>query len=113
MSKSISFQEIGSLVATFFAEDGVEVGQVVEMTDNQTVGTAENGGSFSGVVLNLANDGVATVQVGGFATVKAEGVTAGKVNLVAGDDGCVVEGGSVGYTVVSADEVNGTAVILL
>lgn len=114
MGKQVSYGEIGSVVASFFASN-VAVGQVVEVTANDTVAVPASGKSFSGVVIGVSDDGMAAVQVKGFATVMTDkDVDAGKVILVTDDDGTVAEGTSgTSYMVVTSDNTAGTAVILL
>ena len=51
MSK-VSFEEIGSVAATFLAEEGVEAGSVVGITDNGQVGPCQASGDFCGVALD-------------------------------------------------------------
>ena len=46
MSK-ISFEDIGSVVATFLADSGVKGGQVVKLTGNGQVGPCSAGDAFA------------------------------------------------------------------
>ena len=68
MSK-ISFEDIGSVVATFLADSGVKGGQVVKLTGNGQVGPCSAGDAFCGVALE-PRAGMAAVQVKGFVPVK-------------------------------------------
>ena len=86
MSK-ISFEDIGNLMATFYAEEGVQDGQVVKMTGNGTVGPCGEGDAFCGVA-GMPRAGIAGVQVGGFVKVPATmPMSVGMVGLVADGKG--------------------------
>lgn len=45
----VSFEEIGAVAATFFAQKEVKAGQVVKMTGNGQVGPCSAGDKFCGV----------------------------------------------------------------
>ena len=62
MSK-ISFEDIGSVVATFLADSGVKGGQVVKLTGNGQVGPCSAGDAFCGVALvaEVRDDGSAVI----------------------------------------------------
>lgn len=112
MSK-ISFEDIGNLMATFYAEEGVQDGQVVKMTGNGTVGPCGVGDVFCGVA-GMPRAGVAGVQVGGFVRVPATmPLNAGMVGLVADGKGGVKTGEGVTVLVAEVDTVKNTAVICL
>lgn len=112
MSK-ISFEDIGSLMATFYAEDGVQDGQVVKMTGNGTVGPCGEGDQFCGVA-GMPRAGMVGVQVGGFVRVPATmPLNAGTVNLAADGKGGVKAGNGIAVLVVEVDTANNTAVICL
>lgn len=64
----VSFEEIGAVAATFFAQKEVKAGQVVKMTGNGQVGPCSAGDKFCGVALSNEN-GCAGVQVKGFCPV--------------------------------------------
>ena len=107
MSK-ISFEDIGAVVATFAAEEGVGGGQVVKVTGEGTVGPCGDGMAFQ------PRKGMAAVQVKGFLTVSTTGtLTLGWVNLAADGKGGVkkVSSGGVAALVVSASDTG--AVICL
>ena len=97
--KKVSFEEIGAVVATFLAGENAKKGQMVGLSAGDTV------------------DGVASVQVSGFARVPCSdaGVTPGWVTLTADGTGGVKKAASGGreYLVVSADADAQTAVVLL
>ena len=48
----VSFEEIGAVAATFFAQKEVKAGQVVKMTGNGQVGPCSTGDKFCGVALS-------------------------------------------------------------
>lgn len=113
MSK-ISFEDIGNLMATFYAQEGVQDGQVVKLTGNGTVGPCQEGDAFCGVA-GTPRNGAVGVQVGGFVKVAATmPLDVGKVSLVADGTGGVKAGenGTV-VLVVDADTAENTAVICL
>lgn len=112
MSK-ISFEDIGNLMATFYAEEGVQDGQVVKMTGNGTVGTCGDGDAFCGVA-GMPRSGVVGVQVGGFVKVPATmPMSVGMVSLVADGKGGVKAGDGITALVAEVDTVKNTAVICL
>ena len=101
--KRVSFDGIGQVLATFEAEEGVKAGQTVEMSGDGTVKLCANGKRPAGV------------QVRGFVTVKAAGVTAGWVKLSADGSGGMKVDESMGveHLVAEADDTAGTIVVLL
>lgn len=112
MSK-ISFEDIGSLMATFCAEEGVQDGQVVKMTENGTVGPCGAGDLFCGAA-SMPRAGIVGVQVGGFVKVPATTpLSVGMVGLVADGKGGVKAGDGITVLVAEVDTVNNTAVICL
>ena len=112
MSK-ISFEDIGSLMATFYAHDGVQDGQVVKMTGNGTVGPCSAGDIFCGVA-GMPRNGAVGVRVGGFVKVAATlPLSVGKVGLVADGKGGVKAGDGISVLVADVDTVEKTAVICL
>ena len=130
MSKRVSFEEIGGVMATFLAGEGVKKGQMVTIAAGSTVGACVEGGAFCGVALDVAEDGAASVQVRGFAQVpvSGEGVAPGWTALTAdGLGGLKAAGAAAGQgqesraaeeesrelLVVCVDEDAGTAVVLL
>ena len=109
----VSFEDIGAVVATFAAAEGVKGGQVVKLTGNGTVGPCGQGEAFCGVALEPRQGGAA-VQVKGFVEVKATGLSVGWAALAADGTGGVepaAEGG-VQALVVSAGG-DGRAVLCL
>ena len=113
MSK-ISFEDIGNLMATFYAEEGVQDGQVVKMTGNGTVGPCGAGDLFCGVA-GTPRAGIAGVQVGGFVKVPATmPLSVGMIGLVADGKGGVKTGeNGTAVLVVDVDTAENTAVICL
>ena len=87
----VAFDEIGAVTATFLTTGTLRKGDVVEVSGEKTVGPCSDAGRFCGVALDVAADGAAAVQVGGFLRVKVsgEGVTPGRVSLVADGTGGV------------------------
>lgn len=110
----VSFEEIGAVTATFFAQKEVAAGQVVKMTGNGEVGPCESGDRFCGVALSNQN-GCAGVQVKGFVTAAVTGVVnLGRTALAAdGSGGVMAAEGGVDCLVVSVDAAGKTAVLCL
>ena len=110
----VSFEQAGSLMVTFFAEDGVQDGHVVKVSANGTVAPCAQGDSFCGVAGAVRN-GAVGVQVDGFVKVAATlPLELGKVGLVADGKGGVMAGeDGVCALVVDVDTVANTAVICL
>ncbi|MBE6957059.1 MAG: hypothetical protein E7450_06370 [Ruminococcaceae bacterium] len=112
MSK-ISFDDIGNVMATFYADEGVEDGQVVKVTANGTVGPCAQGDVFCGVA-GQARKGAVAVQVGGFMQVGITGeVGLGRVKLAADGKGGVQADDSGVEALVVQTEQDGKAVICL
>ncbi len=105
MSK-VSFEGIGEVAATFWAEGEVQAGQVVKVSGNAAVKACADGEKFCGVALGSPKGGCVAVQTGGFAQVKCadSAVTVGYVGLAADGQGGVkkAEGGKE-YLVVADD----------
>ena len=112
MSK-ISFEDIGSVVATFLADSGVKGGQVVKLTGNGQVGPCSAGDAFCGVALEPRKGGAA-VQVKGFVTVPYTGeLTLGWATLAAdGSGGVKANATGVTALVVSVDGESSAVVCL-
>lgn len=112
--KQVSFEGIGQVLATFQAGEGVVEGHTVRVSGNGIVEPCTDGGSVDGVAVVVKN-GCAAVQVRGFATVKATGVTAGRVKLSADASGGMKtdEEGGTPYLVAEADTTAGTIAVLL
>ena len=101
----MSFEDIGAVVATCQAGEGVQGGDVVIMTDKAAVGPCADGGKFCGVALQ-PRCGMAGVQFKGFMKVKSEGaLTVGWAKLVGdGKGGVRAAADGVEALVVSAGE---------
>lgn len=113
--KQVSFEEIGSVVATFQCDEAIPCGAVVAMGNSGAVEGCDAGDTFCGVALADSDDLVA-VQVKGFCTVAISGsVVVGYVTLAADGDGGVktVTSGGRSILVVEVDSTEGTAVICL
>lgn len=112
MSK-ISFEDIGSLMATFRSDESVRDGEVVKLIGGGMVGGCEEGDVFCGVA-GMPRNGAAGVQVKGFMKVKATlPLSVGMVGLVADGMGGVKAGDGVTALVADVDTVERTAVICL
>jgi hypothetical protein len=110
---NVSFEEIGRLAVTFAAGETLAAGQVCKVSGNGAVDACAEGEDFCGIAEGVRN-GVAAVQVAGFATVAVSGsVGVGYVSLCADGQGGVKAGSGREYLVVSVDENAGTAVIML
>lgn len=116
---NISFEEIGGVVATFYADWDVQRGHVVGLSGQKKVGVMAEGQAVCGVALEVSQDGMACVQVRGFATLEysGEGVAPGWVALVSDGSGGVRKAGAgeAGQErlVVETDPAAMTAVVLL
>ena len=111
----VSFDDIGGVVATFAAQEGMsQEEQVVKLTANGEVGPCADGDAFCGVALSGA-DGFAGVQVKGFVEVKTTGeVALGWVKLAAdGNGGVKADDSGREYLVVNYDSAAAAAVVYL
>lgn len=113
MSK-VSFEGIGEMAATFYAEEGVKAGQVVKVSGDSTVAPCATGDRFWGVAVN-ASGGCAGVQVKGFARVSCADstVTVGYVKLAADGNGGVKKATAGDEYMVIADDGAGSITIAL
>lgn len=114
MSK-VSFEDIGAVIATFAAKDGVKPGQMVKITANGEVGACSANDAFAGQAQSVRG-GFAGVQVKGFLTLPITGsVALGRVSLAADGTGGVqtASTGGVPALVVSVDAAAKTAVVCL
>ena len=113
----VSFEEIGQVLVTCQAGDGVAVGGVVKMNGNGTVAPCAAGERFCGVAVGLEEDGCAAVQVKGFVTVPCADSTVapGWAALTAdGTQGVKTAGsGDKGGEVLVVSVENGSAVVCL
>jgi hypothetical protein len=108
----VSFEGIGEMLVTCYAESGTARGMVVKMTDNGEVGPCSAGDRFCGVAVSVAEDSFAAVQMGGLGTVGYSGgaPVVGWVKLSADATGGVAvdETSGVAHLVVSVDSAAGT-----
>ncbi len=110
-----SYEQIGTVCATFSCPGNVTVGQVCNVVAYNTVGSCSDDSSFCGVVMNK-RDGCAAVALQGFVTVPYTGIVppAGYTPLAADGNGNVmVSSGSTPYLVVSVNTTAQTVTFLL
>lgn len=114
MKKKISFEEIGALTVTFYAEEGVTAGQVVKLSQDSTVGACTAGDWICGAA-TWTEDGYAAVQLKGFVEVPYTGsVELGWNKLAAdGKGGVTVNEEGADHLVAALDAASGIAVICL
>lgn len=113
--KQVSFEDMGSVVVTFAAQEGMEnKGQVVKMTANGQVGPCGAGEQFCGVALSGKGE-FAAVQVKGFVETAVTGeVGLGWVKLSAdGSGGVKADSNGRECLVVEYDSTAGAAVLCL
>ena len=117
---NISFDGIGEVIATFAVEAEAELapGDAVVITGDGEVGLGSDGGQICGVVVSVAEDGCAGVQIDGLVRVNYSGSSAPTVgwDLISTDGAGNIkaaESGGVSCMVVSVDEQAKTAVIKL
>ncbi len=93
---NISYEEIGQVLVTCQAAEGVGEGAVVKMGEDGKTAPCTAGERFCGQCLSVAEDGYAGVQVGGFVTVACAdaGVKPGWVKLTANGTGGVKKAGT-------------------
>lgn len=111
MSK-FSFEDIGAVVATFGAEEGVTGGQVVKVSANGTVAPCAAGDAFCGVALEPRKGGAA-VQVKGFVTVSCTGGLALGWATLAADGNGGVKTADTGVTALVVSAADTGAVLCL
>ena len=100
---NVSFEDIGAVIATFAAQEGVKAGQVVKITANGEVGACSANDRFCGVV-GAVEDGFAAVQLRGFVQVSYTGaVTTGWNKLAADGKGGVTPYAS-GWDILVVDK---------
>ena len=113
MSK-VSFEDIGSVVATFKVDEGVVEGDAVKVTTAGSVGFCGKGEWFCGTIKKIRKD-VASVQLRGFMEVKTEvPINPGHVKLVSNGHGGVQSADEgMDALVVKMNYVTQTAIIYL
>ncbi len=96
MKNKVSFEGIGQVTATFYANEGVKAGGVVKLGGDSTAAPCAAGEKFCGVALTDGKDGCAAVQISGCAAVPCadSAVTVGYVALTADGSGGVKKAGS-------------------
>lgn len=72
---SLSFRGYNENFLTFKAASGLEAGQLVKMSDNETVTACTEGDPFMGLAVSVKN-GYATVQMSGYAIFSYVSMTA-------------------------------------
>lgn len=110
-----SYEQIGTVCATFACADDVKTGEVCRMHSNCCVCRVEEDGAFEGVVMSRRGD-CATVAVQGFVTVPYTGTVppVGYQSLIANELGGVYFDASGNrYLVVDVDETNNTVTFML
>ena len=111
----VSFDGIGEVAATFYADETVVPGQVVKVGGDSAVTACGDGDVFCGVALSNER-GCAGVQVRGFLTLPWEGIApaAGPAILAAdGKGGVKTAESGVACTVIHADGAAKTIVGLI
>ena len=112
---SISYKGILENVVTFKTETTLQEGDLVKISANDTVAKCTDGDLVDGIVVNVG-DGIVSVQVRGFMTVKiASALTLGYTNIEASGSNVVetAETGGRPCTVINYSTTSGTAEILL
>lgn len=113
--KTISYEAIGNVTATFFCEEEIKEGSAVELVGAQTVQVCREGKVVCGVSGKCHEDVVA-VQMRGFAEVPFSGTLgAGSCNVVGDGLGGIKDGEGKGtpVMVISINKEEKTAVIWL
>ncbi len=118
MIRRVSFEGIGEVAATFYADGAVKAGQTVKSGGDSTVKLCGAGERFCGVALGHSRGGCVGVQTGGFAQVKCADstVTVGYVKLTGDGSGGVKKAGAADAGQeywVAADDGAGTLTIML
>lgn len=111
----ISFKGVGQTIATFAAENSAAIGQVCKITQNGTVGPCAAGDQFCGSIVSL-REGVAGVQLKGFATLSYSGAApAPGWQALAADANGAVKSNEAGrqYLVAEVDTASKTVGLFL
>ena len=115
---NISFQGIGARIVTVKASGNLKKGDLCYFYVNKTVAPCASGAGFSGKVIEVYDDGSASVQIGGFIEVPYTDATPMSTldlqSLVCTDAGSVHrDAGGRKYLVVSQDTKNKMLGIML
>ena len=110
--RKVSFEDIGAVTATFLADEEVIPGQVVKISANDTVAPCADGEAFCGVALSNEG-GCAAVQLRGFLTIPASGLSLGPATLAANASGGVKTASGAGTDALVVSMNGDTAVICL
>ncbi len=111
---SISFKGFNEQVITFKVQGEVEPGTLVKMCESETVESCASGDEFIGIAVNV-HGGIAAVQVGGYIDLPYSGTapSLGSTSISAANAAQIKNGGDMTVKVISLDEANSTAGILL
>ena len=111
---SVSFENIGQVIVTCQTEGAVADGAMVKMAANDTVMICADGEKFCGQAIHVAEDGMAAVQVKGFAEVDCADSTmaAGWVKVAADGNGGI-KAAENGHEILVMNVMGGKAVICL
>lgn len=103
---SVSFGGMGDIIATFKTSGTVKAGNPVKMQGNGTVQACSDGDRFCGIALAVADDGYATVQLGGYvkAVYSGSDFSLGYAHALADGDGKLKADAGEESTVVTSDE---------
>ena len=108
---SVSFGGMGEVVATFKTNGVVKAGNPVKMQSNGTVQACSNSDRFCGIAISVADDGYATVQLGGYmkATYSGSAFSVGYAHALAASDGKVkADAGTESSVTVDSDTLTVT-----
>ena len=106
---SVSFEGIGERAVTFETVNDVNAGAPVKMSANGKVALCGTGERMCGIALYVAEDGCASVQLGGYVNVSYTGTApaVGYARMIAdGNGGVKVDSEATGgeYLVTDVDE---------
>ncbi len=111
---SISFKGFNEQVITFRIQGEVEPGTLVKMCESETVEPCTSGDEFIGIAVHV-HGGIAAVQVGGYVDLPYSGTapSLGSSSISAAGSAQIKNSGDMTVKVISIDETNSTAGILL
>ena len=105
----VSFSGYGEKVLTFETDGEITAGVPVAVTGNGTVGPCAAGQAFCGVAVS-AREGLAAVQLCGYARLPYSGAMAVGYRTVAGADGGKIQTAETGRSVLVTDVDESAAV---
>ena len=116
----VSFDGINNSIVTFLAPNKINIGDLVSLSDNNSIKKSSSDESFLGVCVSYQN-GLAGVQISGFASIKMKSISNlnfGRNYFVSDDDSSLKlsttkNEAAIPLNVISIDKENSLITVIL